>query len=160
MAPFKSKMPAGYGTTDEDGKSTTQDIAYVQDIEKQAKTLSDNLDELSNLVETSYSTITRIINPQYVTAYTFLITDAGAICEFANASAVTVTVPPNASVSFPIGTEIDVAQTGAGKVTFAEGSGVTIKSFLSNKSLAGQEAGATLYKFATDTWRLIGSLTP
>ena len=39
---------------------------------------------------------------------------------FSNAAAQTVTVPPNSSVAFPIGTQIDCAQIGAGKVTFAE----------------------------------------
>lgn len=39
---------------------------------------------------------------------------------FNNAAAQTITVPPNSSVAFPIGTQIDLAQLGAGKVTFAQ----------------------------------------
>lgn len=105
------------------------------------------------------SDTTRTINPQTGTTYTFVLTDNGKICEFANASAVTVTVPPNSSVAFPVGAQIEVTQTGAGKVTLAQGSGVTITSLASYKSIAGQYASATLYKRATDTWQLSGSLT-
>jgi len=104
------------------------------------------------------SDITRTINPQTGTSYTFVLADAGKICEFANGSAVTVTVPPNSSVAFPVGTQIEVTQTGAGKVTFAQGSGVTITSLASYKAIAGQYASATLYQRATDTWQLSGSL--
>ena len=71
----------------------------------------------------------------------------------------TVTVPPNTSVAFAVGTQIDVIQGGAGKVTFAQGSGVTINSFNSFKSLIGRYAGATLIKRANDEWDLVGSLT-
>lgn len=104
------------------------------------------------------SNTTRTINPQTGATYTFVLADSGKICEFANASAITVTVPPNSSVAFPVGTQIEVTQTGAGKVTLAQGSGVTITSLASYKSIAGQYASATLYKRATDTWQLSGSL--
>lgn len=104
------------------------------------------------------SDITRTINSQTGTTYTFVLTDNGNICEFSNASAVTVTVPPNSSVAFPVGAQIEITQTGAGKVTLAQGSGVTITSQASYKAIAGQYASATLYKRATDTWQLSGSL--
>lgn len=107
---------------------------------------------------TIYSPITREINPQTGTTYTFVLADAGKICEFANAAAVTATVPPNSSVALPVGTQIEVTQTGAGKVTLAQGAGVTITSLASYKAIAGQYASATLYKRATDTWQLSGSL--
>ena len=104
------------------------------------------------------SDITRTINPQTGTTYTFVLTDNGKICEFANSSPVSVTVPPNSSVALPVGAQIEVTQTGAGKVTLAQGSGVTITSLASYKSIAGQYASATLYKRATDTWQLSGNL--
>jgi hypothetical protein len=104
------------------------------------------------------SDVTRAINAQTGTTYTFVLTDAGKICEFANSSAVTVTIPPNSSVAFPVGTQIEVVQSGAGKVTLAQGSGVTIKSVGSQKSLAAQEAGATLYQRSTDVWWLGGTI--
>lgn len=122
----------------------------------------DSLDPLSQVVfppsDVTKSNVTRTINAQSGTSYTFVLTDAGNICEFTNAAAVTVTVPPNSSVAFPVGTQIDVMAGGAGKVTFAQGAGVTIKSASSFKSLSAQEAAGTLVKMATDIWRLSGSL--
>lgn len=111
-------------------------------------------------IAATYSPILRTINDQTGTTYTFVLTDSGKYCRFANASAVTVTVPPNSSVAFSIGAQIDVFQSGAGKVTFAQGSGVTINSVASNKALSAQYAGGTLVKTATNVWDLVGSLIP
>lgn len=99
------------------------------------------------------------INSQTGTTYTFVIGDAWKLVELTNASAITLTVPPNSSVAFPIGTQIHIAQGGAGQVTIAPGSGVTIKAYSSFNKLAGQEAGATLIKVASDTWRMVGNLS-
>ena len=127
----------------------------------------DGLDPLSSIDYTAllatiagiYSPITRAINAQTGTSYTFALTDAGKFCSFANGSAVTVTVPPNGTIAFPVGTQIDVAQTGAGKTTFAQGVGVTINSLSGNKALSGQYAGGTLLQTAANVWLLVGSLT-
>lgn len=98
------------------------------------------------------------INSQTGTTYTFALTDAWAMVTFNNAAAQTITVPPNSSVAFPIGTQIDCSQLGAGKVTFAQWAGVTIQSKGSNKAISAQYVGATLKKIGTDTWLLLGDL--
>lgn len=105
----------------------------------------------------------RTINAQTGTTYTFVLADgSGAggqpLVTLSNASAITATVPPNSSVAFPVGTQIDVAQLGAGKVTLAQGSGVTINSASGNKAISAQYVAVSLIKTATDTWLLIGSL--
>ncbi|WP_072389912.1 hypothetical protein [Hyphomicrobium sp. CS1GBMeth3] len=105
-----------------------------------------------------YTPKTRQVNPQTGTTYTFVLADAGKLCTFSNAGAITVTVPPNSSVAFPVGTQIDIAQLGAGQVTLAQGSGVTINSEVAQKKLATQYSGGTLVKTGTDTWLLVGSL--
>lgn len=107
-----------------------------------------------------YSPIARSINAQTGTSYTFVIGDAGKYCTFSNASAVTVTVPPNSSVAFPVGTQIDVGARGAGQVSIAAGVGVTIRSENSMLKLYRQYSGATLVKLATDEWHLVGNLSP
>lgn len=120
------------------------------------------LQPLSDIVfpsDDTKSDVLRAINEQTGTSYTFVLADSGRYCRFTNSSAVTVTVPPNSSVAFSVGTQIDVLQGGTGKVTFAQGSGVTINSFNSFKSLVGRYAGGTLIKRATDEWDLVGSLT-
>lgn len=122
-------------------------------------TLTNKTIDYANNTLTGVSPRTRAINAQTGTTYTFVLGDAGNSCTFANASAVTVTVPPNSSVAFPVGTQIDIAATGAGQVTLAQGSGVTINSEDSKKKLTKQYSGGTLVKTATDTWLLMGSIS-
>lgn len=121
----------------------------------------EGLQPLSDIVfphDDTKSDVLRAINDQTGTTYTFVLADNGKYCRFTNSGAVTVTVPPNSSVAFAAGTQIDVIQGGTGKVTFAQGSGVTINSLNGNKALVGRYAGATLIKVGTDTWDLVGSL--
>jgi hypothetical protein len=98
------------------------------------------------------------INAQTGTTYTFVIADAGKMVTSSNGSAQTVTVPPNSSVAFAVGTQIIVQNIGSANATLAEGSGVTINSKDDNKEIDGQYAAATLIKTATDVWSLIGAL--
>lgn len=105
----------------------------------------------------------RSFNAQTGTTYTFVLADGSGpgenpLVTFNNASPVTVTVPANSSVAFPIGTQIDCVQEGAGKVTFAPAGGVTIKSSGSNLAIGARYVGVTLIKTATDTWYLLGNL--
>jgi len=98
------------------------------------------------------------INAQTGTTYTFVAGDASKLVTASNGSAQTYTVPPNSGVAFDVGTAITVIGIGAGKVTLAQGSGVTINSKDSEKAIDGQHASVTLIKTATDTWQLIGAL--
>ncbi len=91
-------------------------------------------------------------------AYTLEIGDAGKMVTMASATAVTLTVPTNASVSYPIGTRIDILSLGAGDVSVAGDVGVTVQSLGAKLKLGGQYAGATLWKQATNVWVLIGAL--
>ena len=116
-----------------------------------------------NWLMTDYSTsdariLAGPINTQTGTTYTFALTDIGATVTLNNASSITATVPLNSSVAFPIGTQIDIIQLGAGKVTFSPAGGVTISSLNSVYSLAGQYSGGVLKKISTDTWVLMGAL--
>ena len=97
-------------------------------------------------------------NAQTGTTYTFVLADAGKMVTSSNGSAQTVTVPPNSSVAFAIGTQIIVQNIGSANATLAQGSGVTIYSKDSNKEIDGQSAAATLIKTATNVWTLIGAL--
>ena len=99
-----------------------------------------------------------LINAQTGTTYTFVLTDGGKLVTASNGSAQTYTVPPNSSVAFPTGTTITIIGIGAGKVTLAQGSGVTINSKDAEKAIDGQHASVTIIKTATDTWQLIGAL--
>ena len=65
-------------------------------------------------------------NPQTGTTYTFVLGDAAKVVTSNNAGAVTFTVPPQADVTWTTGATLTVANYGAGAVTIAGGSGVTI----------------------------------
>jgi hypothetical protein len=99
------------------------------------------------------------INAQTGTTYTFALTDITKFVELNNASAITATIPPNSSVAFPVGTLLNIIQTGAGQVTVAPGSGVTLNADTSKFKLKGQWAAASLVKRATDTWVLFGNIS-
>ena len=98
-------------------------------------------------------------NAQTGTSYTLALTDVAYIVEMNNASANTLTVPPNSSVAFPVGSQLIVLQTNTGQTTIAAGSGVTINSSGSKLKLTGQWSAATLIKRATNTWVLVGDIT-
>lgn len=91
------------------------------------------------------------------TSRTFALTDANDYIRCTNASATTLTIPANSTVAFPIGTQIDVFQAGAGQVSFAAAGGVTINKAEGLK-IAAQYKAASLKKVATDEWDLIGAL--
>lgn len=91
-------------------------------------------------------------------SYTLVLTDRGKMVECTKATANNLTVPLNSSVAFPIGTVIDILQTGAGQVTVVATGGVTINATPGLK-LRAQWSAATLIKRATDTWVLIGDLS-
>jgi len=80
------------------------------------------------------------------------------LIEVSSASGTTLTIPTNATTAFPVGTSIDVLQTGAGQVTIAGAAGVTVNSTPGLK-LRTQWSSATLFKRATDTWVVMGDLS-
>ena len=96
-------------------------------------------------------------NAQTGTTYTLALTDAHKLVTLSNASSITATVPPNSSVAFETGDQVNLLQLGAGQVTVAAGSGVTIRSEGSKLKLKGQYATATLVKIGTDEWVLLGN---
>lgn len=97
-------------------------------------------------------------NSQTGTAYTLVLADASQTIEMNNESANTLTVPPNSSVAFPVGTQILVVQQGAGATTVVAGSGVTLRSVDGNLGIDGQYASVALMKRATDEWYVVGAL--
>lgn len=101
-------------------------------------------------------------NAQVGTTYTFVLADNGQMVTANNASAQTYTIPPNADVAFPDGAQINVIQIGAGQVTFAQGSGVTIVSTGATAAapkLRAQYSSATLVKRSTNLWYVLGDIS-
>lgn len=92
-------------------------------------------------------------------SYTLVLGDAGQTIEMDVAGANNLTIPLNATVAFPTDTKINVVQIGAGQTTILATSGVTILSYMSYVKMSAQYVDVRLYKRATDTWVLTGSLT-
>ena len=102
------------------------------------------------------------INTQTGTTYTTVLDDNGKLVTLSNASAITLTIPPNSSVAYPVGAQLNLAQLGAGQVTFAQGSGVTIVSTGATTSapkLRAQYSTATAVQTSTDNWLVMGDIS-
>lgn len=96
-------------------------------------------------------------NVQTGTSYTLVLTDAFKMVCMDNAAANTLTVPPNSSVAFAVGTRIDLSWDGAGQTTIMEDSGVNVRTSKTLKS-GGQYGKATLVYRGSDVWDLEGNL--
>ena len=99
---------------------------------------------------------TLVTNAQ-AASYTLVLTDKDKLVEISNASANNLTVPLNSSVAYPIGSQINILQTGVGQTTVVATGGVTINATPGLK-LRAQWSSATLIKRAENTWVLIGDL--
>jgi hypothetical protein len=100
------------------------------------------------------------VNPSSGTTYTTDANDKGRLLrigdEANNTAAQSVTIPPNSSVAYDVGTQLQFIAMG-GQVTIVAGSGVTIRATPGLK-LRTQYSSATAIKIATDEWILIGDL--
>jgi hypothetical protein len=96
------------------------------------------------------------INTQ-TASYTAVLADAGKFVRMNVGSANTFTIPPNASVAFPVSTVITCRQIGAGVTTITAGAGVTIVSPTTG-AIARQYGTIQLIQVATDSWDLAGDV--
>jgi hypothetical protein len=99
------------------------------------------------------------INAQTGTTYTTVLADDGKLITCSNAASIALTIPPNSSVAYGIGTQINIAQLGAGQVTITAGAGVTLNSAGAKLKTAAQYAVATCVKTDTNTWFVVGNLS-
>ena len=91
-------------------------------------------------------------------SYTLVLADKNKIVEMGVGSANNLTVPLNSSVAFPIGTQINILQTGSGQTTVVATGGVTINATPGLK-IRAQWSYATLIKRAENTWVLVGDIS-
>ena len=107
----------------------------------------DIIDALASVVEAS---------TQSGTSYTLALVDAGTVVETTNGSPVTITVPSNASVAFPINSVVGLFQYGTGQITVAAAGGVALVSSGSRLKTSAQYAAIWLRKRATNEWVVTG----
>jgi len=116
----------------------------------------------TNAIEFAPSTL--LFNDQTSTTYTFALTDKDKLVTASTSATQTYSVPTNASVAFPVGSQINIIQIGAGQVTIqAASTGTTTISSTGATSTApklrAQFSSATLLKAATDLWYVIGDIS-
>ena len=86
------------------------------------------------------------------------LTERDDLIEMGSGSGMTLTIPTDATLNFPIGTSLDILQTSTGQVTFAGAAGVTVNATPGLK-LRTTWSSATLFKRAANTWVVYGDLT-
>ena len=85
-----------------------------------------------------------------------LLSDEGKLLSCASDGAISLTVPKNSDVAFPIGTEIAVFRAGLGSVTIAAAEGVTICAPSAARAIGTRYSALRLKKWDANVWTLEG----
>jgi hypothetical protein len=97
---------------------------------------------------------TTIVN----TNYTLVLSDSNKFFRVKNGStALTITIPANSTVAFPVGTIIYIQQQGTAQITVSGASGVVIESADGLTKTSTTFGGAVLVKTSNDVWGYFGS---
>jgi hypothetical protein len=109
----------------------------------------------------SRTTITSVTDTYNLSTGGLALRDSLIECN--KATGFTVTIPLNSTTAYPVGTSIDILQTGAGQVSITIASGGTLNCTpsggVNTAKLRAQWSSATLFKRATDTWVVMGDLS-
>jgi len=114
--------------------------------------------DISATANIAQGKIADILTNAQAASYTLVLADKNKIVEMGVGSANDLTVPPNSSVAFPIGSQIQVLQTGTGKTRILAGAGVTVNA-TPGVFMRAQWSAVTLLKRASDTWVATGDLS-
>mgnify|MGYP003625951109 FL=1 len=95
---------------------------------------------------------------QQPSSYTLQLSDKDKMIEFTSMSPVTLTVPADATVDFPVGTTITIMQNSLGQVT-VDPVDVSVEIYFTpSRVTRTQFSSATLVKRASNLWYLMGDL--
>jgi hypothetical protein len=103
-------------------------------------------------------------NAQTGTTYTFVLADAdNKLVTASNAAAQTYSIPTNATTAFPIGTQLNLIQIGAGQVTISAATPGTTTVVSTGATAASpkcraQYSAVTCIKRDTDSWYVVGDI--
>lgn len=100
-----------------------------------------------------------VVSAPIITNYTLVLADGeNGLLDINFPAAGNVTIPPNASVPFVIGTVVTVVWNGVGQPSFVAGVGVTIRSEVGALRIAARYGFATVVKRGTNEWWLSGNI--
>ena len=85
-------------------------------------------------------------------------THEGSFIYSNNGAGVAVNIIANETQAFPVGTEIDIIQAGAGVVTLTPALGVNLNGANDDIPITAQWGGATLKQITTDNWIVVGKI--
>lgn len=137
------------------GVVSTTEFEYLNGVTSAIQTQIDGKASTASVTEKTSKLIT---TNRQTASYTLVLSDADKLVEMNVGSANNLTVPLNSSVAFSTGTQILLAQYGAGQTTVVATSGVTIRSNEGKLKLNAQYSGATLVKIAENEWYLFGDI--
>jgi hypothetical protein len=86
------------------------------------------------------------------------LTHRDDLIEVNSASAAVISIPEDATLDYPIGTSLDILQTGSGEVSIAGVSGTVTVNATPGLKLRTQWSSATIFKRAANTWVVYGDL--
>ena len=120
----------------------------------------------NNFTSTNQMRLGAPVKTTTANSYTLAIVDAGYYHRMAyantsaNPSTLTVTIPTNASVAIPIGSEYLFVRTGSNTaMNFANAAGVTLNSDGAKTKVSKQWQTAVCKKVGTNEWDLMGTLS-
>jgi hypothetical protein len=105
-----------------------------------------------------------VVNTQSGTTYTLVANDAQKLVTLSNSNPITLTIASNATQALPVGTQIALAQYGAGQVTIVGASSPNPVTIVSTGATANQPKIRTQYstcsvvQTSTDNWLVIGDI--
>jgi len=98
------------------------------------------------------------VNEQTGAAYTLAAADNGKVVERNNGSANTLTIDTQANAGYAVEFLCSIVQTGAGASTITAAAGVTLNGVDGGSAtIDARWDGVSLYKAASDAWRLQGA---
>ena len=137
------------------GAVSSTEFGYLDGVTSAIQT---QIDGKASTASVDLKTNKLITTNRQTASYTLVLSDADKLVEMNVGSANNLTVPLNSSVAFSTGTQILLAQYGAGQTTVVATSGVTIRSNGGKLKLNAQYSGATLVKIAENEWYLFGDI--
>lgn len=111
--------------------------------------------------EITFSKLMKLMKPPIteVTAdRTLSASDLEGWLRYNSGSNLTLTIPPDGSLTADVNSSVLVSRAGAGSVTLVPGSGVTINSAGGYLSISSQFGMIEVIKMGTNLWSVVGNL--
>lgn len=99
-----------------------------------------------------------LISNVQTASYTLVLTDVAKCIVMNSASGVNLTIPPNSSVAFQVGTVFSWYGLGAGLITFVPGAGVSFEKSSTTLVTRAQFSFGGAWQRVANTWVLFGDI--